>query len=174
MNDVQQHWKLFLFEGILLVILGFFAVALPVVSTLSIELIIGWLFLFGGIVQIVRAFQSHEDPGFWVALASGALSVIIGALLLFYPLTGILTLTILLTIYFILEGIAKLVIAWQWRPIINWGWLVLSGILALVLAAIIISGWPGTAAWVLGLLVGINLIFFGWALIAMSLALRTE
>lgn len=173
MDTIRQHWKLYLTEGILMMIIGFLAVILPVLSTLSIELIIGWLFVIGGAMQIIRTFQAGDEaPAFWMSLLSGAVSIVVGVLLLLYPLTGMLTLTILLTIFFILEGIIKLGIAWQWRHVRNWGWLTLSGLLALVMAAIIIMGWPATATWVIGLLVGINLIFFGWALIAMSLTLK--
>lgn len=169
---VREHWKLFLFEGIIFILLGILAVALPNFATLSVEMFIGWLFLLGGILQGYRVFQSRGNKDFWIALISPILAIIVGILLLAYPLTGILTLTLLLGIYFLIEGIVKIVISWRLKPLKPWGWVLFSGLLSLVLGVIIFTGWPGTATWVIGLLVGINMLFFGWALVGLALAAR--
>lgn len=173
-NTVRDHWKLFLFEGIIFILLGILAIALPNFATLSVELFIGWLFLLGGIVQAYRVFQSRGRNDFWLSLISPILAIIVGLLLLAYPLTGILTLTFLLAIYFLIEGIAKIAVSLKLKPLKSWGWMLLSGLLSIALGAIIFAGWPGTAVWVLGLLVGINMLFFGWALVWLSLAARTH
>lgn len=173
-NTIREHWKLFLLEGILFILLGLFAIALPNFATLSLEIFIGWLFLIGGLFQGYRVLQAHGTPGFWLSLVSPILSIIVGVLLLAYPLTGILTLTLLLATYFIVEGIAKIGVSWNLKPLKPWGWLFFSGLLSIFLGVIIFSGWPGTAIWVLGLLVGINMVFFGWALIGLSLAARSK
>lgn len=169
MDTIERHWKLLLIEGILFVILGMMAVALPAIFTLSIELFLGWLLIFGGIFQAFRSIQARGFSGSYPSLIASMIAILIGVLLIVYPLTGVLTLTILLATYFLIEGIAKIVIATQWKPSTNWGWLLVSGILSLLISLIIWGGFPGTAAWALGLLVGINMIFFGWSLIAMSL-----
>lgn len=172
-NIVRTDWKLFLFEGIVFILLGFLAVALPTVSTISIALLIGWLFLIGGVVQGYRTFQARGKAGFWTSLVMPILAIIVGLILILNPIIGVLTLTILLATYFLIEGIIKIMVAMSMRPLQPWGWLLFSGILAIFLAAIIWSGWPGTALWVLGLIVGINMIFFGWSLILLALGARS-
>lgn len=171
MAQLQNHRFLMIFEGILFVILGFFAVVLPGISTLSTELFIGWLLVFGGSFQLYRTFKARHAPGFVGSLLSSTLYILFGLLLLLFPVAGILSLTAVLTIFFMAEGVAKIILSFQLRPFKKWGWLLLNGILALILAYIIWSGWPGTAYWVLGLLVGINMIFFGTSLIVLSLSL---
>lgn len=170
MDIIRKNRTLFAIEGFLFIILGLLAIALPGISTLGVELMVGWLFLIGGLIQGVRTFKAHNLPGFYPSLLSATLSIFIGILLLAYPLTGVLTLTILLITFFLIEGIAKIALAFQLRDLDNWGWLAVSGALALILAAIIWSGWPGTAAWVIGLLVGINMLFFGFTLLSMALS----
>ena len=106
-------------------------------------------------------------PGFTALLLTTLIYLVVGILLLAYPVQGIITLTVLLTIYFLLEGIAKIGWGIELHPVTGSGWLIVSGIISLILAAIIIAGWPGTAFWVLGLLVGINMLFFGSSLLAL-------
>lgn len=171
MAQLQNHRYLMLFEGVLFMILGFLAIALPGISTLSTELFIGWLLVFGGAFQLFRAFRSRRSPGFVGSLLTSVLYVLFGVMLLIFPVAGILSLTALLTVFFAAEGLAKIILGFQLRPLRNWGWLLFNGILALILAYIIWSGWPGTAFWVLGLLVGINMIFFGTSIMILSLSL---
>ncbi|MDB2614154.1 HdeD family acid-resistance protein [Chlamydiales bacterium] len=162
-GSVNKHKGMFLFEGVLFIILGVLALVLPGLFTIAAELLIGWLFLFGGVFQAIRSFKTKEISGFWVSLISSALYIIAGLLLLFYPLKGILTLTFLLAYFFFLEGIAQIVFAVAMHPAKSWGWLLISGILAIAMAFIIWSGWPGSSVWVLGILVGINLLFYGFS-----------
>lgn len=168
MEWLQSHRYMILFEGIIFTLLGIFAVALPGISTLSSELFIGWLLIFAGIVQLFRTFKARHAPGFIGSLLTGILYFIFGLLLILFPIAGIFSLTALLTIFFIAEGIAKIILGLQLRPFRRWGWFILNGLLALVIAYIIWSGWPGTAFWVLGLLVGINMIFFGISLMFLA------
>lgn len=168
MEWLQNHRYLLLFEGIIFTLLGILAVALPGISTLSSELFIGWLLIFAGIVQLFRTIKARHAPGFIGSLLTGILYFIFGLLLILFPIAGIFSLTVLLTIFFIAEGIAKIILGLQLRPFRRWGWFLLNGLLALVIAYIIWSGWPGTAFWVLGLLVGINMIFFGISLMFLA------
>lgn len=164
MEWLQNNRNLLLIEGVLFMILGFLAVALPGISTLSVELFIGWLFIFGGAMQLYRTLNNRQGAGFFGSLATGLLYLFFGLLLIFFPIAGIFSLTILLTLFFIVEGIAKIILGFQLRPFNHWGWFILNGLLALIMALIIWNGWPGIAFWVLGLLVGINMIFFGISL----------
>ncbi len=171
MEWIQNNRYLLLIEGIIFALLGLIAIALPGVSTLSAELFIGWLLIFGGIVQIYRTFKTTHGTSFIISLLMSILYLIFGVLLIAFPIAGVLSLTVLLTIFFIAEGIAKIILAFQFRPLNRWFLLVINGVLALIIAYIIWSGWPGTAFWALGLLVGINLFFFGISLIFVSMSL---
>jgi len=165
METLRQHRTLLLCEGILFLVLGLIAIIVPVVFTFGFELFIGWLLLIGGAMQGWRAIKTRHSPGFWASLAAAILAIIVGVLLIARPMEGVITLTILLTLFFLIEGISKIFMAFSMREYANWGWLLFSGLLALAMAAIIYFGWPGTAMWVLGLLVGINMLFFGYSLI---------
>jgi uncharacterized membrane protein HdeD (DUF308 family) len=173
-SALHEHWGLFLAEGIILVVLGLIAILLPPLATITFTILIGWLFLISGIVGLVTTFMMRQAPGFWWSLLSGVIGVAAGIVLLIWPISGALSLTLLLTAFFIVEGVASIMYAIDHRNQLTgrWGWMLLSGIVDLILAAIIVAGLPGTAAWALGLLVGINMLFGGTALIGMALAAR--
>jgi len=165
----QKHWKLFLAEGILLIILGIIAILAPHFFTVAIVVSLGWILLFGGVFLITRALLFFRMPGFGLWLFMGILQCVIGYLFLAQPLEGILTLTILMTLFFALEGVAKISFALMMRPLAHWGFVLFSGLTALILALVVWMGWPGTAGWLLGLLFGINMFFGGWSLVNISL-----
>jgi uncharacterized membrane protein HdeD (DUF308 family) len=173
-NALHRHWKLYLFEGILLLILGTLAIIVPPLATLAITLVLGWLFLISGAMGLFTSFMLRRAPGFWWSLISAVLGIVVGLLLLARPLTGALSLTLVLIAFFVVEGVATIMFALEHKRELTgqWGWMVFSGVVDLILAVIIIAGFPGTAAWALGLLVGINMIFGGWALVLLSLAAR--
>lgn len=171
MELLQNQRNLLLFEGIIFTLLGLLAVALPGISTLSTELFIGWLLFFSGCVQLYRTFKTRGARSFIGSLLTGLVYIVFGILLVLYPVAGIFSLTIMLTIFFIAEGIAKIILGMQLHPFRRWGWFLLNGVLALVLAYLIWSGWPSSAFWVIGLLVGINMIFFGISLIFLALGM---
>lgn len=167
MDFIQQHRVAFIVESILLILLGILAIALPFYATLSIELIIAWILLLGGLVQLYKSIKTIKQPGGAISLMGAIIYIAVGILMLIYPLTGILTLTLLIGVFFLLEGIAKIAMSFELKPATNWGWLLFSGIIALIMSGIILFGWPGTSLWVIGLLVGINMIFFGFSLLAL-------
>jgi uncharacterized membrane protein HdeD (DUF308 family) len=173
-STIRAHWTLFLIEGILLVILGIAAIVLPEVATLAFTLIIGWLFLISGGVGLVTTFWMRNAPGFWWALLSAVVAIAAGVVLLLWPINGVFSLTLLLIAFFVIEGIATIMYAIEHKNQLSgrWGWMLASGIVDLILAGIIFAGLPGTAAWALGLLVGINMLFGGTAMIGMALAAR--
>ena len=175
-QSIREHWKLFLVEGIVLVLLGILAILIPPLATLTFTLVIGWLFLISGIVGLVTTFMARGAPGFWWSLVSAVLGIAAGVVLLIWPVSGALSLTLLLIAFFIIEGVASIMYALEHKNELSgrWGWMLVSGIIDLVLAALIWAGLPSTAEWALGLLVGINLLFGGTALIAMALHARAE
>jgi uncharacterized membrane protein HdeD (DUF308 family) len=173
-SAIHAHWGLFLFEGIVLVVLGAAAIIVPVIATLAFTLVIGWLFLISGGVGLVTTFWMRNAPGFWWALLSAVIAIAAGIILIGWPISGTLSLTLVLIAFFVVEGVATLMYAFEHRAQLSgrWGWMLVSGIVDLILAGIIFAGLPGTAAWALGLLVGINMLFGGAAMIAMALAAR--
>jgi uncharacterized membrane protein HdeD (DUF308 family) len=167
---LKAHSTLFLVEGIVLLILGALAIALPPFATLTLTLIFGWIFLASGIMGLIMTFSTRGAPGFWWSLFSAVLATAAGLVLLARPVSGAISLTLLLVAFFIMEGVVSVMYALEHRKELSgrWEWMLLSGLVDLVLAGIIFAGLPGTAAWALGVLVGINMIFGGTALIAMA------
>jgi len=171
---VREHWKAFLVEGILLVLLGLAAIIVPQLASLAVTIFLGWLFLIGGIAGLVLTFWTRQMPGFWWSLVSAALAIAAGIILLARPVQGTLTLTIVVGAYFLAEGIATIMYALEHRRELSqrWSWLLVAGLMDILIAIIIVAGLPGSALWAIGLLVGINLMFGGASLIGMALAAR--
>jgi uncharacterized membrane protein HdeD (DUF308 family) len=171
---MREHWGLFLAEGIILVILGVIAIVVPQIATLAFTILIGWLFFIAGVVGLFTTAWMRGAPGFWWSLVSAIIAIAAGVVLLLWPVNGTLSLTLVLIAFFIVEGAASILYAIDHRDQLSgrWGWMLVSGIIDIILAAIILTGLPGTAFWALGLLVGINMVFGGAALIAMAMAAR--
>ena len=173
-SSLNEHWRLFLVEGIILVILGLAAIIIPPIATLAVELLFGWLFLISGVMGLIATFWARQAPGFWWSLISAVLGIGAGLVLLVSPGSGALSLTLILIVFFVIEGVVSVMYALDHRQQLSgsWGWMLMSGIIDLILAAMVFAGLPGSAAWAIGLLVGINMIFGGSALVAMALAAR--
>jgi uncharacterized membrane protein HdeD (DUF308 family) len=173
-KSLHAHWRLFLTEGIVLLILGILAVVVPQVATIAAAVFIGWLLLASGIVGLIATFRMRNAPGFGWSLISAVLGIVAGIVLLVWPLSGAISLTLILSIFLVIEGITSILFALEHRRELSgrWGVMLFSGIVDLVLAGIIFEGLPGTAAWAIGLLIGVNLVFGGSALIAMALHAR--
>jgi uncharacterized membrane protein HdeD (DUF308 family) len=147
----HTHWKLFMAEGIFLIILGIIAILAPHFFTVAIVVSLGWILLFGGIFLIARVLLFSRMPGFGLWLFMGILQLLIGYLFLSQPLEGIMTLTMLMTLFFALEGLAKISFALMMRPLAHWGYVLFSGLTALILAVVVWIGWPGNSRLVIGL-----------------------
>ena len=175
-KTVREHWQLFLAEGIVLVILGVFAVAVPPIAGLAVTIIFGWLFLISGVAGLMTTFAIRHAPGFLWSLLSGVLGILVGGMLLVQPGLGLVTLTYVLIAFFVLEGIATIMFALDHRQMLSgrWGFVLASGLIDLFLAGIILMGLPGTAAWALGIIVGVNMVIGGASLIAMAMATRSQ
>jgi uncharacterized membrane protein HdeD (DUF308 family) len=170
---IHAHWRLVLAQGIVMMVLGLLAVAEPNIATLAVAIFVGWLFFVGGIFRALFVWHTRRMPGFGWSMLSALLAVLLGLILIARPMAGVLTLTMVLVAFFILEGITAIVIAVQHRGhLTSWGWVLLSGIVDLLLAFLIWEGWPTSADWAIGLLVGINMIFFGLSLVMTALAAR--
>jgi uncharacterized membrane protein HdeD (DUF308 family) len=172
--SIQEHWRMLLAEGIILLVLGAIAVIVPPVATLAVDILVGWLFLISGVVGLITTYMMRHAPGFWWSLLSAVIALAAGILLIGWPVSGVLSLTLMLIVFFIIEGIASIMFALEHRRQApgRWGMLVASGVIDLILAVIILIGLPGTAGWAIGLLVGINMLFGGAALVAIALHAR--
>jgi uncharacterized membrane protein HdeD (DUF308 family) len=174
--SLHEHWVLYLVEGIVLVILGIAAIVVPQIATLAVEILFGWLLLLSGVAGLATTLRMQHAPGFWWSLVSAILGVATGAVLLMGPLDGILSLSVILILFFAIESMASIMLAVEHqRRSEQWGWMLLSGIIDLVLfilATAILVGFPGTAAWLLGILLGVCLIIGGLALVATALHAR--
>ena len=173
-SAIREHWVLFLVEGIILLVLGLGAIVVPPLAGLVTTVVLGWIFIFAGIAGLVSVFAWREAPGFVWALISALVAIAAGVILLWNPFAGLATLTYVLIAFFIVDGVLIIVLSLEHRRELSgrWEWMLFNGIIDLVLAAIIIVGLPGTLAWALGLLVGIDLVFGGSSLIAMAIAAR--
>jgi uncharacterized membrane protein HdeD (DUF308 family) len=173
-KSIHDHWRFFVVEGVIFVVLGLAAVVVPLVAGLATAIFLGWLFAIGGIVSLVSTFATRHAPGFWWSLLSAVVTLAAGGVLLWSPGAGVIVLTYVLIAYFIVEGVMAISLAFAHRRALSgkWEWLVLNGIIDLILAVIIIASLPSAFTWALGLLVGIDLVFGGGALVAMGLAAR--
>jgi uncharacterized membrane protein HdeD (DUF308 family) len=173
-KTLHEHWGLFLAEGIILLLLGIIAIIVPPLASLAVTILIGWLFLISGIAGLVMTFMAKHAPGFWWSLLSAVIAIVAGGVLLWSPVQGVLSLTFVLIAFFLIDGVLSIVLSIEHRRQLagRWVWILLSGVVDLVIAGIIYAGLPGTAAWAIGLLVGIDLVFAGVALIMVALAAR--
>jgi len=175
-QSVRDHWALFLVEGIVLVVLGMLAIVIPQIATLAVAIFLGWLFLISGVVGLITTFMARHAPGFWWALLSAVVAIAAGLLLVEWPVSGAISLTYLLIAFFVIEGVVSIMYALEHKKELSgrWAWMLVSGIIDLILAVMILAGLPSTAAWALGLLVGINMLFGGTSMIAMALHARSS
>jgi uncharacterized membrane protein HdeD (DUF308 family) len=174
-ETLRNHSTWFIAYGFLMAVLGIFAIAAPNIATLAVTLMVGWLLLFGGVFGLIAVLSSGvRAPGFWWNLLISVVYILAGVAILWRPIAGVFTLTIVLAAYLLATGVMRIILAVGYRPQIPqaWGWVLVSGIVDIVLSVIIMSGWPETATWVLGLLVGIDLLVMGISMIMVALSVR--
>lgn len=167
---IAQHRTGFYVLGALLIIAGLVNVAFPFVGTLTVEAWIAAGFLIAGVAQIVQSVRAQDWPGFFMGLLIGILYVAAGFILIANPFGGAITLTVLLAVVLMIGGILELVLGFQMRPLQGWGLVVVSGLLGLILGGLIWLRLPSSAVWVLGLMLGLNLISSGFAMIGLASA----
>src|SRR5450755_1180831 len=135
-TSLHAHWLLFLVEGIILVCLGLAAIVLPLIATVAVAIFVGWLLLISGIVGLVATFRMRRAPGVWWSVISAILGIAAGFVLLRWPLSGALSLTLILTVFFLIEGIVSIFYALEHKRELSgrWGWMLISGAVDLFLA----------------------------------------
>jgi uncharacterized membrane protein HdeD (DUF308 family) len=171
-ETVKRYSLWYLIQGIVLIAAGVLAIIYPVLSSVAVVILLGWLLIISGIAQGISLLGARHVPHFWLQLVSVILALLIGFLFLRDPAQGLLTVTLLLIVFFMIEGISKVVFALTIRPFPNWGWLLASGLVGIVLSLILWASLPVTALWLVGLLLGIQLISVGAALTQLAWQVR--
>jgi len=172
MELTEKQGKALQAEGGVILLLGILAILLPRVVTLSIGLLIGAVLLLAGLFKLKRAFLFRGLPGSGLAMTGALLLLAGGIALLVYPWEGLAVLTLILVALFFFEAIGEMTYAFQCSHLPAWGWVMASGIASLIIALLLLFRWPSSAAWAIGLLVGINLLFTGTWLLALGSALK--
>jgi uncharacterized membrane protein HdeD (DUF308 family) len=173
-SAIRRNFVFYLLQGVLLIVTGVFALIFPVLSTVAVIFMIGWLLVISAALQAVSLAGSRHAPHFWLQLVSAGLALLVGLLILLHPGAGILSFTLLLLVYFMISGIAKVVFALTIKPFPNWGWVLASGIVGIAVSFVLWSSMPLTAIWLLGVLLGIQLISEGLALTYMAWSARRK
>jgi len=171
-RTVKRYSLWYLVQGGLMILAGILALVYPAISSVAVVFFIGWLLIFSGIFQGISLIGARQVPHFWLQLISVALFIVVGALFLRNPGESLLTLTLLLIVFFLIEGISKVIFALTIRPFPNWGWVLVSGIVGIVLAFYLWASIPVSAAWLLGVLLGIELICEGAAITHLAWQVR--
>jgi uncharacterized membrane protein HdeD (DUF308 family) len=156
-----------------MMVLGVFAVLAPYVATFAIEQMAGVAFAAGGIILAIHAFKWRISERFFFSFVLGLLYFAFGIYLLAYPLSGALALTMALAVFFFAVGVFKIINAFRIRPSSSWGCVLFSGLVSVFISAVILAGMPLTALWAVGLIIGIDLVFSGLALLMVLLAVRS-
>jgi uncharacterized membrane protein HdeD (DUF308 family) len=187
-KSIHDHWVVFVAEGAALIALGVLAIAVPSIGDAHATVVVGWLFLVSGVVGLAATYWARQAPAFWWSLVSALLAIIVGGVLVAnrsqdlygglmgWPFAQIGQLRFILLLFFLIEGGASIMFAFEHRRQFSgrWGLMLASGVVDIALAVVIIFDLPGTSAWTMGLLVGVNMILGGAALIGMGLHARDE
>jgi uncharacterized membrane protein HdeD (DUF308 family) len=158
--------------SVLLILAGLFALLIPFISGIGITVFIGWAMFLSGVFHFILAFKTHTTGSVLWEILLGIVYVFAGFYLIFHPLSGLLSLTFLLILYLVFEGILELIHGFQVRPRAGSGWIIFDGIITLILAIMIWRAWPSSSVWAIGTLVGISMLFSGFSRLMLSLAAR--
>lgn len=171
LEEFRRNANWFLALGIILIILGTVALGRSIFVTLASMVFLGWLLVIGGVIEAVQAFWQRQWGGFFLHLLGGVLYVIVGLMVVVNPQVGALALTLLMALFFLIAGAFRIIGSLTMRfP--EWRWVLLNGIVTFLLGLLIWKQWPSSAFWVIGLFIGINLIFTGWSWVMLSLTAR--
>lgn len=167
----RRNWGWLLALGIITILLGMIALLDSVFATIVSMIVFGWVLLIAGIVEAVHVFRDRRSGHVFLHSLNAVLSFVVGLMLIRYPLSGALVLTLILAVYFIVAGIFRIVAALRLRlPL--WGWSLTNGIITLLLGIFVWAHWPSSSLWIIGLFIGIDLIFTGWAQVMLAFGVR--
>lgn len=159
-----------LITGMLLIVLGTAGIVLPGVMSLGTAIFVAWMLLTGGALWAIHTY--HHNSKHVMDWLKPTLLFITGGLMLFYPMSGVAAVGLLLAIYLLLDAYGSFALAQSIHPAKGWGWMAFNGVLSFLMALLFLIGWPSTSLWLVGLYVGISLLFDGWSLVAIGWTLR--
>ena len=169
---VRHASRVSILWGVLLIVFGAVAIASPFLAAVAVNVAVAWLIVLAGVVHLMLAFRAHAAGSMIWKLLVGLAYLFFGVYLIVHPVLGVVSLTLLLASLFVIEGILDIILFVKMRPIRGSTWVLLDGIISLLLGLMIYMQWPSSAAWAVGTLVGVSLIFSGVARVMMSLAVR--
>ncbi len=172
-NDIIQYWGWFLAFGIALVVLGVLAIGRAVTATIVSILFFGWLLLLACGIEVAQAIVVGHWAGFFHHLVAAILFGVTGFLIVTRPLLGAEVATMLMAVFFLIGGLFQ-IISSAWVDLPGWGWQLVDGVITSILGVLVLAQWPISGLWVIGLFIGIDLIFYGGAWIALALGLRAS
>ncbi|MGP1387007.1 MAG: HdeD family acid-resistance protein [Thainema sp.] len=167
---VATTWSIVL--GVLIILAGLLAILLPLVTSVAVVFILGWVFLISGVFRAVQAIQNQLERGFWMKLVVSVIYAVIGLLILTNLASGLVSLRLIIGLTVLVNGILEIILAFQIRPMNGWQWTLLSGFVSLVLGTLICFKLAAGVVWIISLMVGISLILTGLWFIMLSLAVR--
>jgi uncharacterized membrane protein HdeD (DUF308 family) len=171
LEAIRGNWAWLLALGIILVVVGTSAIAAPWVASLASAVAFGVLLLMGGIAQLVGAFWTRDWSGFFLSLLMGVLYVVLALMFLRDPGNALLAMTLLLACVLMVGGLFRIIGSLMFRfP--HWGWTLAGGVINLLLGIYIYAQWPLDSFFVIGLFVGIDLIFTGWTWVMLAFAIK--
>lgn len=166
--NIQQHKHLYFFNGLIFMALGIIAIMSPLIAAEFLDILIGCVLFITGVFQ---ASVSYASGRHWTYYLTAIIYVVAGALLVIQPQAGILALATIIAIFLLLQGCVQIFYASVYAPFKGWGWMLVGGLISIALTALIYTGWPVTAIWFLGIVVGINLFAFGLSLLMLTIHL---
>ncbi|ODT99781.1 MAG: hypothetical protein ABS79_04090 [Planctomycetes bacterium SCN 63-9] len=168
---LRGEWLWFLILGILLIVIGTIAIGAPFVTGLTTAVIFGSLLLVGGVAQFIGSFWARDWSGFFLTLISAILYIVVGVLFVRQPASALAAMTLLLACGLLVEGLFRIIgsLTYQFP---HWGWALLGGVIDFALGLLIWMEWPAASLWVIGLYVGISMIYNGWTWVLLGLALK--
>jgi uncharacterized membrane protein HdeD (DUF308 family) len=172
-DTIRKRSLLYLIQGGVMVLAGVVALVFPVFMSTGLLSLLGWLLILSGIVQVVSLIGATQVPYFWLQLITVVLEVVVGYLLVSNPAAGLVAVTSLMLVLFLVDGFARLVFALMIRPMDDWLWVLASGIVAVACAAVLLASLPEAASWLLGFLLGVHLVCAGGALGLLAWKLRS-
>ncbi len=172
-NAVKKDSTTLVVLGILTVILGVLAMMTPLMTGVAVALILGFLLIGAGIMRTIFAFKCKSWGKGILVFVLGLLTLLVGIYMVVRPGLALATLTLVLAIYFFVDGIFEIIEAFDLKPLKGWGWMLFGGIVSVVLGIMIWRGWPEKSLLFVGILVGIKLIFAGWAMVGIGAAGRS-
>jgi len=171
LESLSDNWGWVFASGIAFVILGGIALSYSALATLASVFVLGWVLVFAGIFEAMHAFKIPRWSGFLLELLGAILYLVVGVLMVARPETGAVSLTLLIGAFFLASGLFRIVAAATIRPS-SWGWLLMNGLVTLLLGLLILVEWPASGLWVIGMFLGIDLIFNGTWLVMLALGVR--